>query len=222
MSSAVTSRGKRPGRPRHIAGTHSQLAPRDQILSVAARLFVDNGFANTSTRELADAVGIRQASLYYHFNSKDDILAELLEMTVRPTLDGLDELAQIEGDDARLYMLAFRDARALVEVMHNIGLLPGLPDVARSEACIEYAAARRELRQAYAALGISCASDTVIGTVDKHQLGGLILENVESVISTRAEGGEVSERSLHAVAASCLRICGVPEGRIEAAARALP
>ena len=32
------------------------------------------GYANTSTRRIADAVGVRQASLYHHFATKDDIL----------------------------------------------------------------------------------------------------------------------------------------------------
>ena len=214
-------RDNRPGRPRHTRAS-SALAPREEILGVAARLFVSRGFANTSTREIAEAVGIRQASLYYHFTGKDDILAELLEMTVRPTLDSLDDLARIESDEVRLYTLALRDARALAELMHNIGLLPGLPDVVRANVGAEYEVARQELRQAYSSLGISCASDTVVSTIDKHQLGGLILQNVESVIRTRAEGDVVTESALHAVAASCLRVCGAPEERIRAAEAASP
>src|SRR5690606_6446151 len=69
----------RPGRPRHLpdkgVGT-----PREQVLEAAALLFTSKGFAATSTREIAEAVGIRQASLYYHFAGKDEILAALLAM----------------------------------------------------------------------------------------------------------------------------------------------
>lgn len=51
------------------------MAPREEILDAAAGLFVDRGFEGTSTREIAEAVGIRQASVYYHFPSgKDEIL----------------------------------------------------------------------------------------------------------------------------------------------------
>lgn len=208
----------RQGRPRHIP-TRSQLTPREQILDAAALLFTGQGFAATSTREIADAVGIRQASLYYHFAGKDGILGNLLEKTVRPTLDSLDELAQIEGDEARLYALAFRDARVLAELEHNIGMLPTHPDVAGADACREYEVARRQLRQAYGALGVAIASDAVICTVSQEQLGGMIIQQVEGVVRTRAEGDVVTDGALHAVAATCLRICGVPEDRAETAAR---
>lgn len=208
----------RAGRPRHIPAV-SQVPPREQILDASARLFTSCGFAATSTREIADVVGIRQASLYYHFAGKPGILAELLEMTVRPTLDSLDELAQIETDEARLYSLALRDAHVLAELMHNIGILPTHPDVAKTPECQEYETARQQLRQAYAALGISCASDAVIGTVDKSQLGAMIIQQVEGVIRDRVGGHVVTDVELHAVAATCLRICGVPQDKIEAAAR---
>lgn len=214
-SAAMTSRRAQPGRPRHIPAS-SVLAPRDQVLHAAARLFVDKGFAGTSTRVIADEVGIRQASIYYHFRKgKDEILAALLEMTVRPALDSLDQLARVETPEARLYLLALSDARALAELMHNIGILPGLPDVASSE----YDAARRELRDAYASLGLECASAAVVRTVSRTQLGNLILENVESVVRTRTTGHVFTDRELHNIAAASLRLCGVTDGRVDEAAR---
>lgn len=210
----------RQGRPRHIP-TISDLSPRDQILGAAARLFTSQGFAATSTREIADEVGIRQASLYYHFAGKDDILGELLEMTVRPTLNSLDDLAEIADDDARLYCLAARDAQVLAGLVHNIGLLPTLPDVAMSPAFAEHETARLQLSAAYAALGIACASDAVLSTIGKKQLGGMILQQVEGVVRTRAAAADVVVKvsEMHAIAAACLRICGVTEDRVETAAR---
>ncbi|HEY9353763.1 MAG TPA: TetR/AcrR family transcriptional regulator [Nocardioides sp.] len=225
-SAAFNNRRPRPGRPRLIPDTTTQTA-REQILGTAARLFVTQGFSATSTRQIADAVGIRQASLYYHFSGKDDILGELLEMTVRPALETLGDLGQLENEDAALYALAFHDASTLAGLMHNIGVLPRLPDVAQTPEWQDYEASRSELRQAYSALGVSCASEAVIETIDKHQLGGLILESVESVIGARAESDAegdsgATELSLHAIAASCLRLCGVPQDRIDTAAAALP
>ena len=43
------------------------------------------GYTGTSTRTIAEAVGIRQASLYHYFKTKDDILCALLSQTVTPT-----------------------------------------------------------------------------------------------------------------------------------------
>ena len=56
---------------------------RDEILNVALELFSVNGYEATSISQLADAVGIRKASLYSHFASKqeilDDVVASVLE-----------------------------------------------------------------------------------------------------------------------------------------------
>ncbi|NYI77100.1 TetR family transcriptional regulator [Nocardioides albertanoniae] len=220
MSSAASNnRRPGPGRPRHIPASDTHADPRDQILAVSARLFVGQGYAGTSTRDIAEAVGIRQASLYYHFAGKPGILAELLEMTVRPALDRVGDLARIESPEAALYLLAFHDAESLATLMHNIGMLPACPDVSQTPEAREYAAARGQLREAYGSLGISCGSQAVTDTVAMLQLGELILNAVESVIGTRASGDTVTNKELHGVAVSSLRICGVPQAQIEVAAK---
>jgi AcrR family transcriptional regulator len=50
---------------------------RDRILDAALDLFIDQGFDGTSLREIAERLGITKAALYYHFESKDDILMAL-------------------------------------------------------------------------------------------------------------------------------------------------
>ena len=50
----------------------------DRIERAAARLFATRGFAATSIREIAAAVGIKPPSLYAHFAAKDDILASII------------------------------------------------------------------------------------------------------------------------------------------------
>ena len=50
---------------------------RAQILGVARELFVTQGFAATTTRELAERLGFTKAALYYHFRTKDDLLSAL-------------------------------------------------------------------------------------------------------------------------------------------------
>ncbi len=47
---------------------------RDEILEAALELFSVNGYEATSISQLADAVGIRKASLYSHFANKQEIL----------------------------------------------------------------------------------------------------------------------------------------------------
>jgi AcrR family transcriptional regulator len=57
--------------------------PRDdtgsRILMESIQLFAARGYAGTSMREIAAAVGIQPASIYGHFSSKQQILAESLD-----------------------------------------------------------------------------------------------------------------------------------------------
>jgi AcrR family transcriptional regulator len=71
-------------------------ATRDRILLEAARLFRHHGYAATTLREVADAAGVKAGSIYYHFESKEQILGEVLDKgittgadTVRARVDAL-------------------------------------------------------------------------------------------------------------------------------------
>jgi AcrR family transcriptional regulator len=52
---------------------------RDELLGIAARLFAERGFKNTTVRDIADAAGILSGSLYHHFDSKEAMVDELLD-----------------------------------------------------------------------------------------------------------------------------------------------
>ena len=47
---------------------------REPLLDMAAELFAQKGYAGTSTRDIAKAVGMLPGSIYYHFKSKEEIL----------------------------------------------------------------------------------------------------------------------------------------------------
>ena len=51
---------------------------RDELLAIAARLFAEKGFRNTTVRDIADAAGILSGSLYHHFDSKESMVDEIL------------------------------------------------------------------------------------------------------------------------------------------------
>ena len=76
---------------------------RDRILDVALELIADNGFAATSTRELSERLGFTKAALYYHFSSKEDLLAAL----VAPVLADLGAL--LEGEELPMSTTQRRD-----------------------------------------------------------------------------------------------------------------
>src|SRR5262249_18956698 len=45
-----------------------------EIIEAAARVFAERGFHGATTQDIADVLGIRQASLYYYFPSKEGAL----------------------------------------------------------------------------------------------------------------------------------------------------
>ena len=52
---------------------------KELILLEALKLFADKGYEGVSVRDIAAEVGIRQSSLYKHFESKQDIFNTLVE-----------------------------------------------------------------------------------------------------------------------------------------------
>jgi AcrR family transcriptional regulator len=52
---------------------------RDQILTSAALLFIEHGYCGLSMRQIAEAVGVTKAALYYHFEDKEDLFLAILE-----------------------------------------------------------------------------------------------------------------------------------------------
>ena len=49
---------------------------KEAILEAAIRLFVNQGFEETSTTEISDAVGVAAGTLFYHYKSKDKLINE--------------------------------------------------------------------------------------------------------------------------------------------------
>ncbi len=52
---------------------------RARIQAVAVELFTEQGYDGTSLREIAERLNVTKAALYYHFKSKEDIVASLVE-----------------------------------------------------------------------------------------------------------------------------------------------
>lgn len=62
---------------------------KDAILDEATRLFAERGYSACSMADLAECVGLRKASLFHHFPSKDDLYGAVLERLVRSLSDTL-------------------------------------------------------------------------------------------------------------------------------------
>lgn len=52
---------------------------RERITDAAAELFLHRGYAQTTLRDIAAAAGIKAGSIYYHFDSKEALLLDVLQ-----------------------------------------------------------------------------------------------------------------------------------------------
>ena len=203
----------RAGRPRHHDQRRPGVTARDEILDAAAELFTTLGYTGTSTRAIAESVGIRQASLYHYFKTKDDILCALLGQTVTPTLAIIPNLLAAEpalSPAEHLHALAAFDGDQLLTGRWNLGALYLLPEL--RDARIEpFGAQRERLRLHYLAMSRA----VIVRTGVDEAAADLPFRLVESLVNmwSMPPGPERDELPLH-VADACMRVLGVSDGEI--------
>ncbi|MBE9373710.1 TetR/AcrR family transcriptional regulator [Saccharopolyspora sp. HNM0983] len=195
------------GRPRHTDRSRTDLTAPEEILQAAAELFTQHGYAATSTRRIAESVGMRQASLYYYFPTKDAILAELLNDTVQRPLECHEALRALDlAPEVHLHALCSADCTQLWTSPWNVGVLCLLPEV-RTERFAEFRSGRTALRLTYrelsarvlAALPAPRAEDYV-----PDPAADVVFRLTETLPNLRSDGlgadrqpGRISDLALH-------------------------
>lgn len=66
---------------------------RRQAIRSAAAVFAEKGFHGSSTRDIAERLGIKQGSLYYYFKSKEEALGEVCLFGIEDYVHRMDEIA---------------------------------------------------------------------------------------------------------------------------------
>jgi len=75
-----------------------QAKPRkEEILDVATRLFAERGYDGTSMNDVAERVGMRKASLFYHFATKDALYEAVLDRLVASLQTALEAIYVSSG-----------------------------------------------------------------------------------------------------------------------------
>lgn len=59
---------------------------RARVLEISARLFREHGFDKTSVRQIADACDLLPGSLHYRYQSKEDILVDMMRVAIDRTI----------------------------------------------------------------------------------------------------------------------------------------
>src|SRR3954462_4965071 len=69
----------------------------DSLLRTACDVIVDRGLANTRTADVASAAGVSQALVFYHFSSKERLLAQAFSYAAEQDLGRLDAVLSSEA-----------------------------------------------------------------------------------------------------------------------------
>lgn len=81
---------------------------RDHILESAAEVFSLKGYNGASMADIAEAVGLQKATLYHHFGSKQEILAELLDRAMSIVTGNMAQVLQMESSPDEKLKTAIR------------------------------------------------------------------------------------------------------------------
>jgi len=96
---------------------------RDSIVDEATRLFAERGYEGASMADLAERVGLRKASLFHHFPSKEQLYAAVLERPVKDVRDAMESAAKSNESSFEQRLDALTDAL--------VGVLGAQPYAAR-------------------------------------------------------------------------------------------
>ncbi|WP_306215779.1 TetR/AcrR family transcriptional regulator [Actinoplanes sp. RD1] len=185
---------------------------RERILDAAAELFAAQGFAATSTRDIAERAGIKQPSLYAHFRLKSEILRELLVESLRPAVDfGATLLTAPEPAVQRLTALLDHDIHGLFAGRRPVAVLGLLPEVRGGEFA-EAHELRGRLRDIYTELVRQVLTEAGHAPSDAYlsRMAGIVFPLVESINLRRYEDPSLeADLIVRDTTTAVLRILGV-------------
>src|SRR5215510_3018034 len=85
------------------------IPPRERILSVAADLFYRHGIRAIGVEAIAEAAGTNKMTLYRHFVSKDELVAEYLRQSAKGADACWEQLERAHPGDALAQLRAWFD-----------------------------------------------------------------------------------------------------------------
>jgi AcrR family transcriptional regulator len=97
-ASQETEEGATPSESGAASGAQKRKKLRkEEIVAEATRLFAERGYEGTSMGDLAERVGLRKASLFHHFESKDVLYATVLSQLLEGVQTAIVGAARSEG-----------------------------------------------------------------------------------------------------------------------------
>jgi len=185
---------------RAIAGAMGESsAARERVLDVAEALFTERGLARVTMREIADAAGMRQASLYHHApGGKSQLYREVFERMIAHHRSGLERALAAAGPRLRARLRAVADWYVGQAPMNFLRMMTSdMPALGDAEAAAlagpAYAALMEPITEAFReAMAVGEAR-----ALDPDLLAGSLLAILDAVAFAEERGyGEHDQRAM--------------------------
>ncbi len=152
---------------------------REEVLSVAERLFCEKGYQATSVRDIADALDIKAGSLYAHIESKEELLWDILQAAADRFFTAVRPIAESNQVTVQKLKLAIA---AHVEVITNSASAAAiymndwrqLSELKRRE----FAQRRDEYEKIFRGLVHDAIREGILGDVDEKFATLMILSSI--------------------------------------------
>ena len=202
---------------------------REELLSVATDLFIDRGYERTSIERITTQAGVAKGTFYLYFESKQDLLAQIVEAYGDELLNQLEvELAREEGDavamlrrffafsaqfEASRGEMTLEIGRALYRV-ENLALRVGILDSAftHSLPILTYVV-QRGMDQGVFAVSDAAATASIL-LVLRHGGADRLARRMYELPEPSAFFDEASKATL-ALQIAQERVLGLPEGSLQ-------
>lgn len=166
---------------------NSQGTGPQRILEQARHLFSLHGYHGASIRDIAQASGLANASIYYHFGNKKNLYFEVLKRYIAEVAQQLQEAGAAEGScRERLTRMADAYAEIIVESQSAIqNLLHDLAQFDREEIRHLLPDVGRQVPAVIAAILEEGITTGEIRPVNTQRMGILLLGMVSSLVARR-------------------------------------
>ena len=182
---------------------------RKRLLDAAAAEVARCGVAGTSINAIAAAAGLKTGSVYFHFESKDQLVEAMLEEGLLASLAFLDKALSAAPDDADAATRLSAAIRAHATAVHELSnytvavLGPSFPKDAAG-------AAARKLRRTYVLRWTQLVADAQsAGVLAPEQEPRLLRDLILGALNAVSLAGEPSDH----IAVALQALLGLPQGK---------
>ncbi len=168
-----------------------ELTTAERLLASAADLFGAQGYAGTSMREVAEAVGIRKPSLYHHVRGKEELLFDICLESLRRLEAAVEHTLAASAEEERLVAVVCAHVVTSLadQSMHVVmlGEMRALSDERRAEVIARRDAYQRLIADVVLA---DVAAGRLRSDIDARYLALMLLNLVNwTIVWFRRDGG---------------------------------